>query len=46
LSNDAAAVSRDVTMYVRSVEKGVNDKKRRADRHSALLGQIAKYFKK
>lgn len=45
LANENAKVNKDVVNYVRAVEKGANDKKRRADRHLALLNQIKKFFK-
>jgi hypothetical protein len=45
LANENARVNKDAVDYVRAVEKGANDKKRRADRHLALLNQIKKYFK-
>ena len=37
LSNEQARVATDVVTYVRAIEKGVNDKKRRADRHIVLV---------
>jgi hypothetical protein len=39
---DAKAV---VIKYVRAVEKGANDKKRRADRHAAIVDVIGPFFK-
>lgn len=44
LSNERAKVSEDAVSYVRAVEKGANDKARRADRHRALLNVIAEFF--
>jgi hypothetical protein len=40
LSNQRAKVARGVAQYVRAVEKGVNDKARRADRHRVLTELI------
>ncbi len=37
LANELVEVAPDVLTYVRAIEKGVNDKKRRADRHMVLL---------
>lgn len=45
LADEEAAVSKNAVDYVRAVEKGANDKKRRADRHAALLGIVSPYFK-
>jgi len=44
LADETATVADAVVDYVRAVEKGANDKKRRADRHVALLGVITPYF--
>lgn len=44
LADESKSMSEDVVTYVRAVEKGANDKKRRADRHGALLNVIGKYF--
>lgn len=44
LANEKAKVSKDAIGYVRAVEKGANDKKRRADRHLALMNVIRKHF--
>lgn len=44
-ANEEAKVPKTVIEYVRAVEKGANDKKRRADRHVALLEVIGEYFK-
>lgn len=46
LADDTAKVSKNVAQYVRAVEKGANDKARRADRHAALLSSIRGYFEK
>lgn len=43
LSNERAKVSEDAVSYVRAVEKGANDKARRAERHRALLNVIAEF---
>ena len=40
LANENANVSANVIEYVRAVEKGVNDKARRADRHRILVALI------
>lgn len=45
LANEHSPVKNDVVQYVRAVEKGANDKKRRSDRHLALLGRIEPHFK-
>jgi len=45
LANEEAPVSKTAIEYVRAVEKGANDKKRRADRHAAMIEVIGKYFK-
>jgi hypothetical protein len=45
LADEEAAVSKNAVDYVRAVEKGANDKKRRADRHLALLSVVKNYFK-
>jgi hypothetical protein len=42
LANEDARVTQDVIDYVRQVEKGVNDKARRADRHRILVTLIEK----
>ena len=36
--------SKAMRVYLDAAEKGANDKKRRADRHNALLPQLEKYF--
>lgn len=43
--DEKATVSKSAVDYVHAVEKGVNDKKRRADRHATLTGVIKDYFK-
>jgi hypothetical protein len=45
LADEEATVSRTVIDYVRAVEKGANDKKRRADRQAAMIAVIGEYFK-
>jgi hypothetical protein len=45
LADENARVNKNVASYVRAVEKGANDKKRRADRHLALLDEVKSYFK-
>jgi hypothetical protein len=42
LANEEAKVVPDVIEYVRAVEKGVNDKARRADRHRVLVALFEK----
>ena len=44
LADEKAEVSKDAIEYVRAVEKGANDKKRRADRQVALTNVIRKHF--
>lgn len=44
LADEEASVTRNVIDYVRAVEKGANEKKRRADRNKALLHVIDPYF--
>lgn len=44
LGDEHAKVSPTARQYVRAVEKGVNDKKRRADRHAAILTIIRPHF--
>lgn len=45
LADEGARVSKNAIMYVRAVEKGANDKARRADRHEALLSVVSQFFK-
>lgn len=45
LADEEAKVTKEAIDYVRAVEKGVNDKKRRADRQAALTKVMGKYFK-
>ena len=35
----------DVVSYVRAVEKGANDKKRRADRHDVMVKLLTPFFR-
>lgn len=44
LGDEQADVSEAAVSYVRAVEKGANDKRRRADRHLALTSVIEPYF--
>jgi hypothetical protein len=44
IGDDAAPVSDDAIDYVRAVEKGANDKARRAERHRIVTELIDKYF--
>lgn len=44
LGDEDAAVSQDAIDYVRAVEKGANDKARRAERHRIVTGLIERYF--
>ena len=46
LADETKNVAERVIKYVRAVEKGANEKKRRADRHSALLEVLSPHFKK
>ena len=46
LADETKSAPSHVISYVRSVEKGANDRKRRADRNAALLNVIGKHFKK
>lgn len=45
LANEEASVSKFAVDYVRAVEKGANDKKRRADRQAALIAILEQFFK-
>ena len=45
LADEQNRASSEVIAYVRAVEKGANDKKRRADRHAALLSVLKPQFK-
>jgi len=45
LADEHAKVSSHAVAYVRSVEKGANDKVRRANRQTALEGVISKFFR-
>lgn len=45
LTDEEAKISKNAIEYVRAVEKGANDKKRRADRHLALINVIREHFK-
>jgi hypothetical protein len=44
LSNERARVSEQVVAYVRAVEKGANDKARRAERQRAVLAVVTEFF--
>lgn len=46
LADEKSVVSTDVIDYVRAVEKGANDRKRRSDRHSVLLKLLKPFFSK
>ncbi len=46
LANEEFAVDEDVITYVRAVEKGANDRKRRADRHGVMLKVLQPFFSK
>jgi hypothetical protein len=46
LASDRARVKKDAIAYVRAVEKGANDKKRRGDRHSVMVPLIEPFFKR
>ena len=45
-ADDQAAVRKEAVSYVKAVEKGANDKPRRASRHTALLAVISEFFEK
>ncbi len=45
LADENARVSKNAIEYVRAVEKGANDKQRRAARQAALLAVMEQYFK-
>lgn len=45
LADEEAQASRDTVKYVRAVEKGANDKPRRAARHEALIRVIGGHFR-
>ena len=45
-ADEDASVRKEAVSYVRNVEKGANDKLRRANRHAALLGVIGEFFEK
>jgi hypothetical protein len=44
LADEQASTSEEVVAYVRAVEKGANDKARRAARHQVLLKIMRPYF--
>jgi len=44
LGDQTADVGANVIQYVRAVEKGANDKPRRADRHEVLVNLLQPYF--
>jgi len=43
-SDETAAVSKNAITYLNAVERGANEKRRRADRHFALLEVISPHF--
>ena len=45
LTNQRARVSADVVAYVRAIEKGVNERRRRADRHMVLVRLLENVLK-
>lgn len=45
LGDEEATVSSNAVAYVRAVEKGANDKKRRADRHLVMRNILDPYFR-
>jgi hypothetical protein len=45
LADESVDATAEVITYVRAVEKGANDKKRRADRHLVVHGLLSKHFK-
>jgi hypothetical protein len=44
LSDEHARVNENAVSYVRAVEKGANDKARRAERHRAVLNVVTEFF--
>jgi len=46
VADESVSVCKNVAAYVRAVQRGANDKARRAERHSALIAQIQKHFSK
>jgi hypothetical protein len=44
IGDEQASVSQEAIDYVRAVEKGANDKGRRAERHRIVTQLIEKYF--
>jgi hypothetical protein len=44
LADEDASVGQDAIDYVRGVEKGANDKARRAERHRVVTKLIEKHF--
>ena len=44
LADEEATVSSEAIEYVRAVEKGANDKRRRAARHLIILAIIKTFF--
>lgn len=46
LADEDADISEEATNYVRNVEKGANDKARRAYRHEILVSKLSAHFKK
>jgi hypothetical protein len=45
LADEKYKTTADVVSYVRAVEKGANDKKRRADRHEVMVGLLTPFFR-
>lgn len=45
LANDQYKTNENVVSYVRAVEKGANDKKRRADRHDVMVKLLTPFFR-
>jgi hypothetical protein len=45
LADETTKASKEAVEYVRAVEKGANDKQRRAARHAALVKVLAVYLK-
>ena len=45
LAEDDIKVRREVLTYIQAVQRGANDKARRAERHSALLSVISPFFR-
>ena len=45
LANDQYKANEDVVWYLQAIEKGANDKKRRADRHDVMVKLLTPFFR-